>query len=380
MSYNLLNFTFTNYKKYVYDLAAGLETISSDKNISKLLLRGPAGLFKQIEKHPLCWGLLNECNANINNCPLDIITYHRKGNGMLNVDDIIIDTKELFEMFREKYPKLMTKKFSNTEADPISGWSKPLNSYSNLDYAIILMEIVFEHWNLQFQSEHNIPTIESISHDNAFLSYYPYEFYQRTVLTRFQMNLTIPKHVQFIQKPVYAALGLLSSLGNLSTMYKKMNNNDISFISSLSLTHSGFYGCVIILKSKELSNYYDGNNRIIIIKLKLPSQHTKNYRIKYFVEYLENNVTDPVQIWKYYGSPAYPNNTVRLAMRNAQVINILYSIFPIKMKFIFLIYIVHTYIRIKVCIHAIKDLLLLTRTAIHFDLYYDARRYGTMFI
>ena len=52
-----------------------------------------------------------------------------------------------------------------------------------------------------------------LSNDNGFLSYNPHFFTQRTLLARFQMNNTKPAHVQFIRKPVYSVMGMLSHLG-----------------------------------------------------------------------------------------------------------------------------------------------------------------------
>lgn len=52
-----------------------------------------------------------------------------------------------------------------------------------------------------------------LSNDNAFLSYHPYPFTQRTMLARFQVNSTRPPHVQFIRKPIHAVMGLLSMIG-----------------------------------------------------------------------------------------------------------------------------------------------------------------------
>jgi len=52
-----------------------------------------------------------------------------------------------------------------------------------------------------------------LSNDNAFLSYHPFPFTQRTLLARFQVNGTDATHVQFIRKPVYSAMALLSLVG-----------------------------------------------------------------------------------------------------------------------------------------------------------------------
>lgn len=52
-----------------------------------------------------------------------------------------------------------------------------------------------------------------LSNDNAFLSYHPHPFSQRTLTARFQVNNTRPPHVQLLRKPVLTAMGLLALLG-----------------------------------------------------------------------------------------------------------------------------------------------------------------------
>lgn len=52
-----------------------------------------------------------------------------------------------------------------------------------------------------------------LSNDNAFLSYHPHPFSQRTLTARFQVNDTRPPHVQLLRKPVLTAMGLLALLG-----------------------------------------------------------------------------------------------------------------------------------------------------------------------
>lgn len=77
-----------------------------------------------------------------------------------------------------------------------------------------------------------------LSNDNGFLSYYPHQFTQRTLVARFQMNVSNSQgvnctgcasaaeerifhrevvrsenYVTFIRKPIYAAMCLLAFLG-----------------------------------------------------------------------------------------------------------------------------------------------------------------------
>lgn len=57
-----------------------------------------------------------------------------------------------------------------------------------------------------------------LSNDNAFLSYHPHPFTQRTLTARFQVNNTQPPHVQLIRKPVLTVMALLALLGDIFTL------------------------------------------------------------------------------------------------------------------------------------------------------------------
>jgi len=72
------------------------------------------------------------------------------------------------------------------------------------------MQIIVEH-QIRLQSfgmEYRL-----LSNDNAFLTYHPFPFTQRTLLARFQVNSTDPPHVQFIRKPIYSVMALMSFVG-----------------------------------------------------------------------------------------------------------------------------------------------------------------------
>lgn len=279
-------------------------------NAVKLSLRGPAGLFKSKEKHKLCWGLLNKCNTNISECPIDVLTFHRKGQQSYN--DIIIKTKQLLNIIYEDYKHLNELPFANTEADPFSGWSKNLTIYSNVHYAVMLINIVFDHWNALYTNE--LKNLISISHDNAFLSYHPYEFEQRTLLARFQMNETKPYFVDFIQKPVYAALGLLSSLGKFAAEIVMTSSKNVSYLTTISEN----YAAVLLTSNPRTTEDQSGHCNF---KINLHNfyENQSNTTLAYFVEHLQSNLTDPFYIWENYGRPSYPNASVMREIVKAQV-------------------------------------------------------------
>lgn len=73
--------------------------------------------------------------------------------------------------------------------------------------------MISQHQDLLIADVNNTINFTLLSNDNAFLSYHPHQFTQRTLTARFQINNTHPPHVQFVRKPVLTAMGLLALLG-----------------------------------------------------------------------------------------------------------------------------------------------------------------------
>lgn len=74
------------------------------------------------------------------------------------------------------------------------------------------LQVITQHQNL-LVSNVSAAHYMLLSNDNAFLSYHPHPFSQRTLTARFQVNNTLPPHVQLLRKPVLTAMGLLALLG-----------------------------------------------------------------------------------------------------------------------------------------------------------------------
>lgn len=76
-------------------------------------------------------------------------------------------------------------------------------------------QIIAQHQNMVIaNSQRTIKNYTLLSNDNAFLSYYPYQFLQRTLMARFQINNTSPPYVTFIRKPIYCLMSLLALMGD----------------------------------------------------------------------------------------------------------------------------------------------------------------------
>lgn len=204
-----------------------------------------------------------------------------------------------------------------SEADPTTGWSKPLPMNSDVVYAVTLVNTVLLHWNAKYDNV--LPLLDSISNDNGFISYHPYEFYQRTLLALFQLNNTKPVEMQFIEKPVYAAMGLLSNLGAFAGDVK--NVSETLSLWTTSHPNESLFVCGIVSSATKLMNRgskaVDVNVTINVSEYK----YVERERYVTLMEYLEGEVTDPVFVWKSFGQPSYPSAVERQIMRNAQVSN-----------------------------------------------------------
>lgn len=278
-----------------------------------LKLRGPAGLFKDEKKHQICWSVLSKCNENVERCPIDIISFHRKGNGN-DAEEILNGSLELLQTFQHKFSNLSTFKHSNTEADPVKKWSEPRDFQCDSRYAAVLVETVLQHW--QAMHDGRMKNLDSISHDNSFLNFYPNFFTQRTLLARFQMNNTTPKHVQFIQKPVYSALGLLSHLAVNAGAVNVITNKQLSYVITDNKRPQRYFSCILIWSHVNL-NLYSNKSKTFEIEIQNVPGDELSDKLFYFVEGVDNKRTNPSAVYQSMKSPTFPTLTEFTRMRNS---------------------------------------------------------------
>ncbi|XP_030384371.1 alpha-L-iduronidase [Scaptodrosophila lebanonensis] len=316
-NYNRLNFTAATYMEYVRAIRRGLSNATGHRRRRKKqnyrALRGPAGLFKSHEHHPLCWQLLDVCNRQLSQCPIDILTFHRKGHG--EAAEILNGTMELLQEIYQQYPNLRKLPVANDEADPESNWSTPRDYQADVRYAVILLSTVLEHWRAKLAVNGVLSKLESLSHDNAFLSYHPHEFSQRTLLAHFRFNETQPPHSQFVQKPVYAALGMLSKLGNKAADVELVNmdqEHSVQVLRSVSGSGPSAYIAAIFVSPEQAGPQLTSYHHKYTLNMSIANESA------FITELLVPQTTDPFYIWQQNGSPAYPNATLRAAMRRAQ--------------------------------------------------------------
>lgn len=218
-----------------------------------------------------------------------------------------------------------------SEADPSTGWSKPLTSNTNVQYANQLLHIVLSHWNAIYREQ--LSRLIDISHDNAFLSYHPFEFEQRTLLARFRMNLTHPPHVQFIQKPVYGVLGMLGHMAELASEQITGSKGSVCVVSRGYKTDE-FYSAILLTSALNASSSYN-SNQIVRLDLRIIFQQPQNLSsLIWMAEFLEQNVTDPFYEWTRAGRPNYPDIKTRHQLRLKQVLEHIFCCQEYTFKFI----------------------------------------------
>lgn len=271
-------------------------------------------MFKDPKKHQLCWSVLRNCNKNLPKCPIDIITFHRKGNGN-DAEEILNGSLDLLKEFSRKFQNLTTLKYSNSEADPIKKWSEPRDFQADARYAVTLVETVLEHWQAMYDGR--MEHLDSISHDNSFLNFNPNFFTQRTLLARFQMNNTTPKHVQFVQKPVFAALGLISNLASDAGSVNVLKHKNLSFVITTNNHPRKFYSCVLLWSNVNL-NSTSNKSKTFEIEIQNVPRNSSAEKFFYFVEGIDNKRTNPSAVHQMNGSPAFPDYNLFQLMRNVQ--------------------------------------------------------------
>ncbi|KAG3277094.1 alpha-L-iduronidase isoform X3 [Ictidomys tridecemlineatus] len=181
-----------------------------------LRLGGPGDSFHPPPRSPLCWSLLGHCANGTNfftgevGVRLDYISLHKKGKG--SSIGILEQEVATVQQIQQLFPTFKDIPIYNDEADPLVGWSQPQPWRADVTYAAMVVKVIAQHQNLLVANASSPVHYALLSNDNAFLSYHPHPFSQRTLTARFQVNNTHPPHVQLLRKPVLTAMGLLALL------------------------------------------------------------------------------------------------------------------------------------------------------------------------
>ncbi|XP_023556179.1 alpha-L-iduronidase isoform X2 [Octodon degus] len=289
----------------------------------KLRLGGPADSFHEPPRSPLSWSLLRHCAHGTNfftgeqGVRLDFISLHRKGAG----SSIAILEQEavVLGQIQQLFPEFKDTPIYNDEADPLVGWSLPQPWRADVTYAAL----VVKHQNLLVANA-STSTYRLLSNDNAFLSYHPHPFSQRTLTARFQVNNTQPPHVQLLRKPVLTAMGLLALLdgdqlwAEVSRAGAVLDSNHTVGVLASAHRPEGpgdAWRATVLIYASDDTRAHPGRSVRVTVRLHgVPA----GPGLVYTTRYLDNRLCSPQREWQRAGSPAFPSVAEFRRMRAAE--------------------------------------------------------------
>ncbi|XP_039282923.1 alpha-L-iduronidase [Nilaparvata lugens] len=238
-------------------------------------------------------------------CHLKFISFHKKGNG--SAAKVVEDSADMLNVIKDMYNGTQHPLLANTEADILTGWWRDELWRADVRYAAAVAMVLagfIDRLNDHFMI---------LSNDNAFLSYYPHFFTQRTLFARFQMNNTLDKHSQLFEKPVYSVMGMLAYLGEQKLRFASTNDDRLKVIATRSRIGGSSLSISIMLIWS--TDSMDINTTLITIPVNI---FLPNISGKYAVYKLENSEAHPSAVWSEAGCPVYPDSELRSRMRKTQ--------------------------------------------------------------
>ncbi|XP_062068942.1 alpha-L-iduronidase [Lepus europaeus] len=293
-----------------------------------LRLGGPGDSFLPPPRSPRSWALLEHCARGTNfftgerGVRLDYISLHKKGAG----SSIFILEREaaVARQIRQLFPELADTPVYNDEADPLVGWALPRPWRADVTYAAMVVKVIAQHQNLLVANASSSVHYALLSNDNAFLSYHPHPFSQRTLTARFQVNNTRPPHVQLLRKPVLTAMGLLALLdrqqlwAEVSQAGAVLDSNHT--VGVLASAHrpkgpaDAWRATVLVYSSDDTHAHA---NRSIPVTLRLRGV-PPGPGLVYVTRYLDNQFCSPHGEWQRLGRPVFPTAEQFRRMRAAE--------------------------------------------------------------
>ncbi|XP_028638242.1 alpha-L-iduronidase isoform X4 [Grammomys surdaster] len=293
-----------------------------------LKLGGPGDSFHPLPRSPMCWSLLGHCANGTNfftgevGVRLDYISLHKKGAG----SSIFILEQEMavVEQIQQLFPEFKDTPIYNDEADPLVGWSLPQPWRADVTYAALVVKVIAQHQNLLFANSSSSMRYVLLSNDNAFLSYHPYPFSQRTLTARFQVNNTHPPHVQLLRKPVLTVMGLMALLdgeqlwAEVSKAGAVLDSNHT--VGVLASTHqpedsSEAWSTTVLIYTSDDTHIHSNHSIPVTLHLRgVPP----GLELVYVVLYLDNQLSSPYSVWQRMGQPVFPSAEQFRNMRMAE--------------------------------------------------------------
>ncbi|RVE68609.1 hypothetical protein OJAV_G00093360 [Oryzias javanicus] len=303
--------TIQGFLNYYDACSEGLRAASS-------LLRfgGPGDSCHSPPHSMYCWAMLQHCYNGSNfitgetGVRIDYIALHKKGGG--HSFPILQQEIQTVEEIHKRFPRFRTVPVYNDEADPLVGWSKPQEWRADVTYAAMVVKVISQHQDWLQTNPNSSFNLTMLSNDNAFLSYHPHPFTQRTLTARFQVNNTQTPHVQLIRKPVLTVMGLLALLGETQVLAQLLNstvdqNGTLGVLASIHKPaipggSDSWQAAVLVYRSDDNST----SNTTEDVSVVLEGLAGQNSTSVYVTYYMGNDATNPYQVWQSMGSPNYP--------------------------------------------------------------------------
>ncbi|XP_060044388.1 alpha-L-iduronidase isoform X2 [Erinaceus europaeus] len=317
-----VNMTAQGFFNYYDSCSEGLLAASPE-----LRLGGPGDAFHPPPGSPLSWGLLAHCQHGPNfftgaaRVRLDFLALHRKGGGSSMA--ILEQEREVLQLVQRLFPGLARTPLHNDEADPMVGWAQPLAWRAGVTYAAMVVKVIVQHQNLLVANSSGVH-YALLSNDNAFLSYHPHPFSQRTLTARFQVNNTQPPHVQLLCKPVLSAMGLLALLdgeqlwAEVSQAGQVLGSNHS--VGVLASTHhpqgpADAWRATVLLYASDDTHAHASTHLPVSLHLRgLPS----GPGLVYVSLALDDSCCSPEAQWQRLGRPVFPSAEQFRRMREAE--------------------------------------------------------------
>uniref|UniRef100_A0A452G4Q0 Alpha-L-iduronidase n=1 Tax=Capra hircus TaxID=9925 RepID=A0A452G4Q0_CAPHI len=318
-----VSMTLQGFLNYYDACSEGLRAASP-----ALRLGGPGDAFHALPHSPLCWGLLGHCNNGSNfftgevGVRLDYIALHKKGAG--SSISILEQEAAVVQQIQRLFPKFADTPIYNDEADPLVGWSLPQPWRADVTYAAMVVKVVAQHQNLLLANASSAVRYTLLSNDNAFLSYHPHQFSQRTLTARFQVNNTRPPHVQLLRKPVLTAMALLALLDG-EQLWAEVSRDGAVLDSNhtvgvLASAHrptgpaDAWRATVLVYGSDDTRAHA---NRTVPLVLSLHGV-PPGPEVVFVQLYVDNWLCNPYGEWRRLGRPVFPSAAQFRRMRAAE--------------------------------------------------------------
>nr|XP_046242525.1 alpha-L-iduronidase [Scatophagus argus] len=320
------NRDFDNVSMSVQGFLNYYDACSEGLRAASGLLRfgGPGDSCHSPPHSPYCWAMLQHCYNGTNfftgetGVRIDYIALHKKGGG--HSLPILQQEIQTVGEIQERFPRFRDLPVYNDEADPLVGWSRPQEWRADVTYAAMVVKVIQQHQDLLLTDPNNTINYTLLSNDNAFLSYHPHPFTQRTLTARFKVNNTQPPHVQLIRKPVLTVLGLLALQGETQVQAQVLNSSS-STVGVLASSHkpvdpagSDSWQAAVLLYNSDDNSTSAGADDVAVSLKGLAGQTG----LVYVTYYMDNNVSNPYELWQSLGSPDYPTASQFRRLRSVQ--------------------------------------------------------------